>query len=119
MLWAADAVPAQHMNAKDSPCSGVAMTVELGRCFAQANDSADAKPNSIYRGIMARLGKSDADRLIAAQRRWIEYRDANCLAERALYAGGTAAYPAFIACLEAMTRARTEELQVQYVLAMK
>jgi uncharacterized protein YecT (DUF1311 family) len=119
ILLAAGAVHAQHMNEKDSPCANVVITAELGRCLANAKDSADAKLNSVYRSIRAKLGRSDADRLVAAQRLWIEYRDANCLAERGLYEGGTAIYPAYMACLEAMTRTRAKELQVMYVVTLK
>ena len=56
---------------------------------------------------------------MTAQRLWIEYRDANCTAERELYAGGTAATPVYLACLEAMTRARTNELWVTYAVRLK
>jgi uncharacterized protein YecT (DUF1311 family) len=56
---------------------------------------------------------------IATQRLWIQYRDANCTAERDLYDGGTAASPAYLACLEAMTRARTRELAVTYAVKLK
>jgi hypothetical protein len=33
--------------------------------------------------------------------------------------GGTAAAPAYLACLEAMTRARTKELAVGYAVRLK
>ena len=63
--------------------------------------------------------QEDEKRLVTAQRLWIEYRDANCTAERELYAGGTAATPVYLACLEAMTRARTNELWVTYAVRLK
>jgi uncharacterized protein YecT (DUF1311 family) len=47
----------------------------------------------------------------------IETRTAK--AERDLYQGGTAASPAYLACLEAMTRARTRELSIMYVVKLK
>lgn len=37
----------------------------------------------------AKLEGEDEKRLVAAQRLGIKYRDANCAAERELYAGGT------------------------------
>lgn len=43
----------------------------------------------------------------------------NCSAERDLYEGGTAASPAYLGCLEAMTRARTKELAVTYAVKLK
>jgi uncharacterized protein YecT (DUF1311 family) len=111
--------PAQHANEKDSPCAGVGPNSELARCLAKARESADAKLNSVYKSVGEKLGAGDTERLIAAERLWIRYRDANCTAERELYQGGTAYYPAYLACLEAMTRARTKELEVTYTVRLK
>lgn len=110
---------AQHMNAKDSPCSGGAVTTDLVDCLSKARGSSDAKLNSLYQGIRKKLEAGDADRLTETQRLWIKYRDANCSAERELYTGGTASSPAYLACLEAMTRARTKDLQITYAVRLK
>jgi uncharacterized protein YecT (DUF1311 family) len=59
----------------------------------------------------------DGDELVklkTAQRLWIQIRDANCEAEHVLYAGGSAASMVKLACLEAVTRHRSEELKVMY-----
>ena len=95
---------AQHMNEKDSPCADVVVTVDLANCLARARDVADAELNGIYKRLRDKLDTADGQRLVAAQRLWIQYRDANCAAERDLYEGGTASHPAYLACLEAMTR---------------
>jgi uncharacterized protein YecT (DUF1311 family) len=110
---------AQHMNEKDSPCAAVVITADLTRCLLSAKDSADAKLNAAYSRIRDKLETADAQRLMAAERLWIQYRDASCSAERELYTGGTAAEPVYIACLEAMARARTKELEIIYVVKMK
>jgi uncharacterized protein YecT (DUF1311 family) len=110
---------AQYMNEKDSPCANVVVTVELVNCLVKARNAADAKLNAAYRNVREQLSAEDVKRLVAAQRLWIQYRDANCTAERDLYAGGTAAPPAHLACLEAMTRARTKELAITYAVALK
>ena len=110
---------AQHMNEKDSPCANVLVTADLSRCLLNARDSADAKLDHVYNKIRDKLETADAQCLVAAERLWIQYREANCSAERELYAGGTASPPAQLACLEAMTRARTKELEIMYVVKMK
>jgi uncharacterized protein YecT (DUF1311 family) len=110
---------AQHMNEKDSPCANVVVTVELANCLAKASDVADAQLNAAYKNLRGKLVAADAQRLVATQRLWIQYRDPNCTAERDLYAGGTASAPAYLACLEAMTRARTTELAVTYAVKLK
>ena len=110
---------AQHMNEKDSPCVGVVVTVELANCLSKARDAADSRLNAVYKRVRETLNATDAQRLITTQRLWIRYRDANCSAERDLYEGGTASHPAYLGCLEAMTRARTKELAVTYAVRLK
>ena len=107
------------MNEKDSPCASVVVTADLANCLAKARDAADAELNAVYTAIRGKLDGADARRLVAAQRLWIQYRDANCTAERELYTGGSAAGPAYLACLEAMTRARANDLRIAYVVKMK
>ncbi|HET9408733.1 MAG TPA: lysozyme inhibitor LprI family protein [Candidatus Sulfotelmatobacter sp.] len=109
---------AQHMNQPDSPCPARA-TAELVNCLAKAKDQADGELNALYQKLRKRLDPADTSRLLETQRVWIKYRDANCQAERELYGGGTGAQPAYLACVEAMTRARTKELRVTYVVKLK
>jgi uncharacterized protein YecT (DUF1311 family) len=110
---------AQHMNEPDSPCAKVVITSDIVACLAKANTSADAELNFAYQKLLEKLDVNDAERLGKTQRLWIQYRDANCSAERMLYAGGTASSPALLACLEAMTRSRTKEIYVTYVVKLK
>lgn len=110
---------AQHMNEKDSPCANVVVTVELTNCLAKARDTADAQLNAVYKDLRGKLDAADGQRLVATARLWIQYRDANCTAERDLYASGTASSPAYLACLEAMTRERKRELTVTYAVKLK
>lgn len=109
---------AQHMNEKDSPCANVAITTDLVQCLSKARDSSDAKLNTIYRRLEKALAASDKELLTRSERLWIQYRDANCTAERALYDGGTGAYPAYLGCLEAMTRERVKELEITYAVRL-
>jgi uncharacterized protein YecT (DUF1311 family) len=114
-------VPAygQHMNEKDSPCANVVITAELMDCLSGARGKADATLITVYTEVRSHLRANDAERLTQAQRLWLQYRDANCTAERDLYEGGTPKYPVYFACIESMTRARTRELQVTYAVALK
>jgi uncharacterized protein YecT (DUF1311 family) len=119
MLAAKLPARAQHMNEKDSPCADVVVTVDLANCLAKARDAADTQLNAIYKQLRGKLDGADGQQLVAAQRLWIQYRDANCTAERDLYEGGTATQPVYLACLEAMTTARTKELAVTYAVRLK
>ena len=110
---------AQHMNEKDSPCVNVVVTTELVACLSKERVSSDTALNSLYETIQKRLSGSDAARLTTTERLWIQYRDANCSAERSLYEGGTASSPVYLSCLEAMTRERTKELRITYTVRLK
>ena len=114
----ADAAMAQHMNASDAPCRGIVVTAELGQCFAQAGKKADGELNEVYGKIIKYFDsenrKEDRDALQKAEQLWIGYRDANCAAARGLYGQGTAGPVTYLACLEAETRHRIEDLRKGY-----
>ncbi len=110
---------AQQMNEPDSPCAGVVVTSDLVDCLSKARVSSEAKMNSLYQEITRKLNGSEVAQLANTQRLWIKYRDANCSAERSLYEPGTAASPAYLGCLEALTRERIKELRVTYTVRLK
>lgn len=105
---------AQHMNAKDGPCQGPSTGAEETACFSDALKKSDVELNKKYKRVESVLDGSELVKLRTAQRIWLQFRDANCEAEHELYSGGSAAPMVKLACLEAMTRHRTEELQVMY-----
>jgi uncharacterized protein YecT (DUF1311 family) len=51
------------------------------------------------------------DTLLAAQRAWLVYRDAQCASEGYLFRGGSGEPMMVYSCLAAMTRERTEQLR--------
>jgi len=110
---------AQHMNEKDSPCPNAVTTLDMAQCFSKAKASSDESLTALYKKVLGKLDGDNADRLAKAQLLWTEYREANCLAERALYQGGSAAPVVYVACMDAMTRARTNELQQTYAVRLK
>ena len=109
----------QHMNEKDSPCPNAVTTLDMAQCFAGARASSGEKLTAVYNQLLGKLERDDADRLAKVQRLWTEYREENCSAERALYQGGSAAPVVYSACMDAMTRARTKELQETYAVRLK
>ena len=113
LLTSARRGSAQHMNAKDAPCQA-GPNAEQTRCFLEAAKAADRELNLVYNKIRAALSPADQSKLQIAQRLWVQFRDANCVAERELYDGGSAAPMAYEACLGADTRQRTTELNVMY-----
>jgi uncharacterized protein YecT (DUF1311 family) len=94
------------MNAKDASCREVASTLPKVECLSKALESADMELNRVYTHVKQRLDTEDTQRLINAQRLWMQYRDANCAAASGLYGAGTGGSPARLACLEKDTRER-------------
>ncbi len=95
------------------------VTAALVHCLAKARGVADAELNALDQNIRAKLDASEVQQFVTAERLWMQYRDANCVAERDLYGGGTASGPAYLGCLEAMTRKRAKELTVTYAVRLK
>jgi uncharacterized protein YecT (DUF1311 family) len=88
--------------------------------FACAQDDAEAafkrsdkKLNELYRQIEGRL-KDDADTkklLVAAQRAWVGFRDAECTFATSESAGGSV-YPTLVAsCKDALTQSRVKQFE--------
>lgn len=73
---------AQHMNAKDAPCRTAGSGAEETRCFIEEAQRADRELNLLYNKIRRILSPTEQRQLLAAQRLWIRFRDANCAAER-------------------------------------
>jgi len=105
---------AQHMNAAGAPCPQPASNAETTRCFLSAAKHADEELNRTYVQIRKVLGSDNLRKLEDAERLWIQYRDATCMAERDLYGNGTGAYSAHAACLEAEMRFRINDLNATY-----
>ncbi len=114
LLLAASPCLAQHMNAKDGPCQGPSSGAEETDCLASALKKSDSQLNQTYLRVQSVVDGDELLKLRVAQRLWMQFRDANCEAEHELYSGGSAASMVKLACLEAVTRQRTEELKIMY-----
>src|SRR6516164_4469645 len=77
-------VTARHMNAKN-PCENVGGPAsEETRCFVEEAQRADRELNLVYNKVRTVLTSTEQQQLQATQRLWIQFRDANCTAERDL-----------------------------------
>jgi len=111
VLTATAPVRAQHMNEKDSPCSTAGTTLEFTEFVSQGARCGGLGIGCSLQRDSYKLDSEDATRLNLAQRLWIRYRDANCTAERELYAGARAVPVVYLACLEAISdRHRSKKL---------
>ena len=103
-------------SARAANCSPqTASQSELTECAEQDLGRADAKLNSVYRALMAKIDGANQARLRDAQRAWIAFRDKECV----FRTGGGFDQPGTIwpmlvlQCRAELTRTRTYDLQEQ------
>ena len=102
--------PAAHAGDQGDPtqsCDG--STAEMVECLKAKTAQWDKKMTIAYEKAMKDAGPQQHDQLRAAQRLWIQYRDANCL----YYGMGEATIARIDAgeCMRSMAEARARELE--------
>lgn len=103
----ASAVHAGDQANPASSCDG--STVEMVECLRAKTAQSDKRMNAAYQQALKDGVPKQLEQLRAAQRLWIQYRDANCL-----YYGlgeGTIAQVNAGECMRSMTEARARELE--------
>lgn len=97
------------------PCAPTAIsTVEVNLCAQQRFDAADHSLNAAYTKLLSLLigahQKDTREKLLAAQRNWIRFRDAECAAEESVWAAGSVHTAIYLDCMRTHTVQRTNEL---------
>jgi uncharacterized protein YecT (DUF1311 family) len=107
VLLAAASARAQNEPEMPSECDG--NTAQIVECLTRQAKVWDQRLNQAYQKLLQSGPAAQREKLRAAQRLWLQYRDANC----AYYAAGegTVARVATAECLRSMTESRTEELE--------
>ena len=86
------------------------VTVAMIECIGAENQRQDKRLNTAYKAVMAEQTPARKKELQAAQRLWIQFRDANC----GFYFdpdGGSMARVAANECVLTMTQQRAQELE--------
>ena len=91
----------------DSSCTG--NTYEMVECLKAKTAQWDERLNLAYRQALTDAQPRQRDQLRAAQRLWIQFRDANCLYYD--LGEGTIARIEAGECMRSMTEARAKELE--------
>jgi uncharacterized protein YecT (DUF1311 family) len=118
--------------AQANPCGNATTQADLNQCSAEEYRKADAHLNMVYKKLVRLLQKDTGEalppsgdgqkkaetlavqKLGAAQRQWIQYRDLPCGAVKAQYEGGSIAAMQWSACMKETTNHRVEELKHGY-----
>ncbi len=101
-------------------CANASTTVQMTQCAAQDADAAETRLNAAYQQLVKQLTQPDTatdkysemrQKLQAAQRAWIKFRDADCEAVYQVNASGSIRGLAALGCKRAHAEQRTKELQ--------
>ncbi len=108
------------LSVQAEDCEAAVTQADLTECSWADWQAADAELNAAWKGAVAVMKAIDADlpeeeqgavkNLRTGQRAWIEFRDANCLAEGYLMHGGSAEPMLVYGCMAQLTRTRTADL---------
>jgi uncharacterized protein YecT (DUF1311 family) len=107
LMGAAAIAYAGEQDEPDASCDG--STYEMVECLKAKTAQWDKRLNVAYQKAVQDAQPAQREQLRAAQRLWIQYRDANCL-----YFGmgeGTIARLDAGECMRSMTEARARELE--------
>ena len=98
---------ARAADEADPSCDG--NTYQMVECLKAKTAQWDKRLNAAYQKALGAAGDKQREQLRAAQRLWVQYRDANCL-----YYGmgeGTIARLDAGECMRSLTEARAKELE--------
>ena len=128
--------PAQNAPAPATtqPCADAKTQLATNECFGKLFESSDAQLNVVYNHIVnsmkknlsTSLQKNDQpaatydqtamNKLLAAQRAWLTYRDANCDSIKFQYEGGSIQPTIWAQCMNETTQQRITTLTTAYDL---
>ncbi|WP_156913390.1 lysozyme inhibitor LprI family protein [Mesorhizobium sp. WSM3224] len=94
-------------------CAAAKTQADLATCTANDAASADTALNAVYKALAGRLAPADLERLRAAQRAWIPFRDKECAFRTQPYADGSIYSSLVGVCKAELTKARLAQLQHQ------
>jgi uncharacterized protein YecT (DUF1311 family) len=85
-------------------------TFDMQHCAAHELRAADAQMTARYKAKRARVSPSARQRLRVDQRKWLAWRDRNCMAKGDRYKGGSMAGVVVTQCWVDVTKARARAL---------
>ena len=105
-------------TAQKGPCDAAATQLDLNQCYGEQFKNADAHLNKIYSSLVKQLqsvkNETAVQKLQAAEKAWIRYRDLHCEAARFEFEGGSMSPMVWAQCMAVTTQHRIEEIKAAY-----
>lgn len=92
-------------------CKSPQTTLDMNMCSSQEFEGADKKLNQVYKQLQAKISSRQKQRLTAAQRTWIKFRDENCDYAKGQFEGGSLAASTYGYCRARVTQERIKDLE--------
>ncbi|MCH9764938.1 MAG: lysozyme inhibitor LprI family protein [Alphaproteobacteria bacterium] len=111
LLAIAIAGPASVVHADD--CANAGSIKAMSDCAKMAYKKSDAKLNALYKQIRQRLdGETNTKKqLLATQRAWLAFRDAECTFSSSAVSGGSIYSTVHTECADKLTRKRISDFE--------
>ena len=99
-----------------NPCDAASSVIQVRECAQKNFAKKDRQLNLAYQAVLKQLdtyrdnGPATKKLLNVSQRRWVEFRDADCAAQQHLYQGGSVAPEVYMDCMTQHTEQRIKEL---------
>jgi uncharacterized protein YecT (DUF1311 family) len=102
-------VEAEMFGPGFQPCGEKTSTLEVVECVQAKTNASDQRLNAAYKALQAQVDAAQRQPLLAAQRLWVQYRDANC----GFYGvpDGSIRKVQGAECIRSMTEDRARELE--------
>ena len=126
--------PLPQDAAQPQPCADAKTQLASNECFAKLYEDSDAQLNVAYNKVVDAMKKNLTEalkenaairivheqtamnKLLAAQRAWLAYRDANCDSIKFQYEGGSIQPAIWAQCMNETTQQRITTLTTAYDL---
>jgi len=98
-------------------CKNAMNTLEINECASIEQKAVEARLNQVYQRVLKTLDGEGRDsaatraKLVAAQRAWVRFREADCDAVYERHAGGTIRTVMYIGCMQSHAEQRIKALE--------
>ena len=101
-------------------CDKAVNTLETNECASQEQKRFEIKLNQVYQGVLKELEQPDTESenysdmkrtLLAAQRAWVKFRQADCDSIYSRNASGTIRNVMYISCMQKHAEERIKQLE--------